>query len=130
MLHGRVHFCAEITAFASEERLGVDFSDIWAHSGLARCACQEIPCMLTLHFYQIRTGKMPHTVHTSEREGPMYNITPQGYAECYVQDRVNCSRAVECVKCVWHESCSLPLGSVVLDTQCLHSVASAGRGRS
>ncbi len=37
--------CAEITAFASEERLGVDFSDIWAHSGLARRASS--PCAYT-----------------------------------------------------------------------------------
>ena len=28
----------EITAFASEERLGVDFAEIWAQSGLARSA--------------------------------------------------------------------------------------------
>ena len=26
----------EVTAFASEERLGVDFAEIWAQSGLAR----------------------------------------------------------------------------------------------
>lgn len=32
----RVMFCAEITAFASEERLGVDFSEIWNQSGLAK----------------------------------------------------------------------------------------------
>ena len=66
-LQTRLHICglrapacgAEITAFASEERLGVDFSDIWAHSGLARWACPGPPFMMTLLCYRIGAAKTP-----------------------------------------------------------------------
>lgn len=40
--------CAQVTAMASEDKLGVDFADVYANSGLAKCASASRNTWLTL----------------------------------------------------------------------------------
>ncbi len=49
----RIKGPVQVTALASEERLGVDFSDIFASSGLARC----MPCCTS--FERTHESKIP-----------------------------------------------------------------------